>query len=215
MEATIVSLNMGKPDTYVLADREVQTGFLKQSVNQPCYLSKTGFVEDGQADLKNHGGAEKAVLLYPYHHYSFWQERYHRTFDIPAFGENITIQGITEQDVCIGDVFQLGEAVIQVSQPRQPCYKISAVHQIKDMPQTVIETGYSGLYFRVLQEGIVTPTDRLIRIERSNHQVTSYEVFDCLFRDRKNKERMQQYVRLEGLAPNVVASFNKRLQKLG
>ncbi|SFM46022.1 MOSC domain-containing protein YiiM [Gracilibacillus orientalis] len=215
MRYAIVSLNVGRPTVHHLGGQEIKTGFIKKPTHQPHYLSITGFEEDGQADLKNHGGEEKALLLYPKDHYPFWEEKYQRDFSYPAFGENITIDGLTERDLYIGDVFQLGEAEIQVSQPRQPCYKIAKVHDIQDMPAVLTETGYSGYYFRVLKEGIVEPTDQLIKVKEDPQQVTPVDVFHCLFQDRKNRERMEQYLQIEALAPNVKRSLTKRIEKLG
>ncbi|SHN28111.1 MOSC domain-containing protein [Gracilibacillus kekensis] len=215
MTYRIFSLNVGKPKIYQLEGKDIRTGFIKKPIYKPSFLTLTGFEEDGQADLINHGGEEKALLLYPKDHYLFWNKQYNKTFSYPAFGENITIEGLTEKDVFIGDTFQLGEAKIQVSQPRQPCYKIAKTHGIKEMPAVVTETGYSGFYFRVLKEGTVKPTDELKKIKEDRNRVTSFEIFDCLFHDRKNKQRMQNYLQLTGLAANVKATLQKRIDKLG
>ncbi|WP_208591634.1 MOSC domain-containing protein [Gracilibacillus suaedae] len=215
MSYVIESLNVGKPTVHHLDGQEINTGFKKTPTHQPNYLTVTGFENDGQADLKNHGGEEKALLMYPKVHYRYWEDKYQRSFSYPAFGENITINGLTEQDLYIGDIFQLGETEIQVSQPRQPCYKIAKVHGIQEMPAVVTKTGYSGFYFRVLQEGIVKPTDRLIKVKEDPQQVTPVDVFDCLFHDRKNRERMEQYLQIDALAANVKRSLTKRIEKLG
>ncbi|WP_163580983.1 MOSC domain-containing protein [Gracilibacillus saliphilus] len=215
MSYVIASLNVGKPTVHHLDGQEIKTGFKKTPTHHPNYLTITGFEDDGQADLKNHGGEEKALLMYPSSHYQYWEEKYQRSFSYPAFGENITIDGLTEQDLYIGDIFQLGEAEIQVSQPRQPCYKIAKVHGIPDMPAVVTKTGYSGYYFRVLKEGVVKPTDRLIKVKEDPQKVTPVDVFDCLFHDRKNKERMERYLQLDALAANVKRSLTKRIEKLG
>ncbi|QGH33385.1 MOSC domain-containing protein [Gracilibacillus salitolerans] len=215
MSYAIASLNVGKPTVHQLDGQEIKTGFKKTPTHQPNYLTVTGFENDGQADLKNHGGEEKALLMYPKDHYRYWEEKYQRDFPYPAFGENITIVGLTENDLYIGDVFQLGEAEIQVSQPRQPCYKIAKVHDLKDMPAVVTETGFSGYYFRVLKEGVVKPTDRLIKVKEDPQQVSPVDVFHCLFHDRKNRKKMEQYLQIEALAPNVKKSLTKRMEKLG
>ncbi|WP_058306070.1 MOSC domain-containing protein [Gracilibacillus massiliensis] len=215
MVYTIISLNVGKPKIYQLEGKEIRTGFIKKPINQPSFLTLTGFEEDGQADLKNHGGVEKALLMYPKEHYLFWNKQYNKSFAYPAFGENITIEGLTEKDVFIGDIFQLGEAEVQVSQPRQPCYKIAKVNGINEMPAVVTETGYSGFYFRVLKEGAVKPTDELKKIKEAKHRVSSFDIFDCLFHDRQNKQRMEEYLLLDGLAANVKATLQKRIDKLG
>ncbi|WP_138417959.1 MOSC domain-containing protein [Aquibacillus sediminis] len=214
MNYHIRSLNVGKPTTYHINEKKLRTGFIKAPVDQPIWLSKLGFEGDGQADLKNHGGEDKALLMYADHHYRYWQDYYQRHFDIPAFGENVTITGLTEEDVHIGDVFQLGEAVIQISQPRQPCYKIAEVHQLKDFPALVTETGFSGYYFRVLQEGIVSPTDELILKQTDPNAITVAYVFQTLFHHRKDRERIERLLQLETMATSLRESFLKRLGKI-
>ncbi|MGN8646858.1 MOSC domain-containing protein [Gracilibacillus sp. HCP3S3_G5_1] len=211
----VASLNVGKPEVHHLAGQELTTGFIKTPTNQPKYLSFTGFWDDGQADLKNHGGEEKALLMYPKDHYPFWQQKYQQDFSYPAFGENITIDGLTENDLFIGDIFKLGEAEIQVSQPRQPCYKIAKVHGIQEMPAVVTETGYSGYYFRVLKEGWVKSTDYLVKVKEDFNRTTPADIFHCLFHDRKNKAKMERYIEIDALAPNVKKSLAKRMEKLG
>ncbi|MGP4042106.1 MOSC domain-containing protein [Gracilibacillus sp. D59] len=215
MSYRVISLNVGKPTVHQLSGQEIKTGFIKTSTHQPNYLTVTGFENDGQADLKNHGGEEKALLMYPKDHYSFWENKYQQEFTYPAFGENITIDGLKENDLYIGDIFQLGEAEIQVSQPRQPCYKIAKVHGLKDIPAIVTETGYSGYYFRVLKEGLVKPTDRLVKVKEDPQQVSPVDVFHCLFHDRENRGRMEKYLEIEALAPNVKRTLIKRIEKLG
>ncbi|MGZ8406010.1 MAG: MOSC domain-containing protein, partial [Nitrospira sp.] len=128
--ATIISLQVGQPRT--VGGRESSdpfeevwtTGFFKHSTSESLWLSTVNLTGDGQADLANHGGPEKAVNVYPVEHYPYWLE----TLPLPdlrpgAFGENFTTEGLLESDVCIGDVFEIGESLVQVSQPRQPCWK--------------------------------------------------------------------------------------------
>ncbi|MFC4401532.1 MOSC domain-containing protein [Gracilibacillus xinjiangensis] len=215
MSYEIISLNVGKPRIHQFGEKKVHTGFVKQPTTEVCYLTKTGFFEDGQADLKNHGGEEKALLMYAEDHYTYWEGLYGQNFTYPSFGENITIKGLTERELYIGDIFKLGGSIIQVAQPRQPCYKIAAYHQIKDIPAIVTKTGFSGYYFRVLQEGEVSVRDTLEKIEESQTNVTPYDIFDCLFHDRENKERMEEYLLLDTLSANVKNTLNKRLRKLG
>ncbi|GAE94411.1 uncharacterized protein conserved in bacteria [Gracilibacillus boraciitolerans JCM 21714] len=214
MEYTIISLNVGKPAVYQLDGQNIETGFIKRPIDKPNYLTVTGFKDDGQADLKNHGGKEKALLMYPKEHYNFWNQRYQQQFPYPSFGENITIDGLTEREVYIGEIFQLGQAEIQVSQPRQPCYKIARTHGIKDMPAVVTDTGYGGYYFRVLKEGWVAPADTLKKLQEVQSHVSAFDIFHCLFHDQQNKKRMQEYLQLSGLASNVKARFQKRIDML-
>lgn len=148
-------------------DKPWQTGFYKEAQTGPCWLGYEGFRSDEQADRRLHGGPDKAVCVYPAEHYPYWRETLSRP-DFPhgAFGENLTLEGLAENEVCIGDRFSLGEAEVQVSQPRQPCWKLARRWQVKDLAAQVERTGFSGYYFRVLRHGHVRPGDRLELLER-------------------------------------------------
>lgn len=171
--ATIRSLQVGLPRTMENKNLSGQTplswstGFYKESCSGPIWLGRVNLAGDGQADLENHGGPEKAVNVYPMEHYPYWESVYgHRTFEAGNFGENFSIEGLRETDVCIGDVFEIGETLVQISQPRQPCWKLARYWGIKDLALKVQETGRTGWYFRVLKEGLVTTGDRLVLTER-------------------------------------------------
>ena len=154
----IRSLNVGKPRDLQFGKKEITTGINKKPVSNPVYLSTLNFTGDGQGDLVHHGGRDKAVCVYSYEHYPYWEKELGKPLDFSAFGENLTLLGLTEDELCIGDSFQIGEAVVQVSQPRQPCFKLSLIHERKDMPLLIQNTGYTGYYFRVLKEGMVAPS---------------------------------------------------------
>ncbi len=154
-------------------DKAWETGFYKEPRTGPHWLGYEGFRSDEQADRKHHGGPEKAVCVYSAEHYPYWQE----TLDMPdlphgAFGENLTIQGLLETEVCIGDHFSLGEAEVQVSQPRQPCWKLARRWQVKDLTARVEKTGLTGFYFRVIRHGHVQPGDVLRLVDRPFPQWT-------------------------------------------
>jgi MOSC domain-containing protein YiiM len=169
----LVSIQVGLPRSYGQEgaedpmDRPWETGFFKQPVDGPRWLGKTNLVGDGQADLVNHGGEDKAVLCYAASHYPEWREALHR-LDLPhgAFGENFTIDGLTEETVCVGDSYRLGDAIVQVSQPRQPCWKLAWRWRIKELTAYVERTGRTGWYIRVLEEGNVQPGLPVTLLER-------------------------------------------------
>ena len=139
-----------------------RTAICKLPVSGPLWLGRTNLQGDGQADLVHHGGIDKAVCVYSADHWAYWQ-----TILPPnqvrggAFGENVTVDQLTEADVCIGDVFEIGTALVQVSQPRQPCWKLARRWRNKDLAVQVERTGFTGWYFRVLQEGRVEPYQSL------------------------------------------------------
>lgn len=158
---TILSLQLGLPRTFGVVgaenpmDREWTTGFYKQPVRGEQFASRLGIAGDGQTDLTNHGGVDKALCSYPHEHYGEWEIELGSSFPAGAFGENFTTTGLVEAEVCIGDVFQAEGLVVQVSQPRQPCWKLARRWRIKDLAAQVERTGRTGWYFRVLQEGAV------------------------------------------------------------
>ena len=163
LSGTLVSIQVGKPslhgelDAIDPLDRPWRTAFWKSPVAGPVRLGRTNLDGDGQANLKVHGGPDKAVLSYAAHHYPAWRSELGMP-DLPygAFAENFTIAGLDEELVCVGDVFQVGDSVrVQVSQPRQPCSNISHRWRLPELTARVEETGRTGWYVRVLAEGAV------------------------------------------------------------
>ncbi|MFS0690138.1 MOSC domain-containing protein [Sporosarcina sp. 179-K 8C2 HS] len=207
----IHSLNVGKPRDLQFGKKEVTTGINKKPVTEPIYLSTLNFTGDGQGDLVNHGGKDKAVCVYPFEHYSYWESELEKPLHSGAFGENLTLRGLTEDEVYIGDSFQIGEAVVQVSQPRQPCYKLSIVHERNDMPVLVQNIGYTGYYFRVLKEGIVSPSDELVHISRPTLAISVTEANRLMYHDKDNMESIQNLLKLDELSESWRKTFLKRL----
>ncbi|MCM3636305.1 MOSC domain-containing protein [Sporosarcina luteola] len=207
----IISLNVGKPQDLQFGKIDVTTGINKKPVAEPVYLSKVNFDGDGQGDLVNHGGVDKAVCVYPYEHYPYWEEELGKTLDVGAFGENLTLRGLTEDEVCIGDSFQIGEAIVQVSQPRQPCFKLSLIHDRKDMPLLVQNTGYTGFYFRVMKEGIVSPSDELVHISRPELAITVSEANRLMHHAKDDVDGARKILQLDELSASWRKTFNKRI----
>ncbi|QQE13014.1 MOSC domain-containing protein [Planctomycetota bacterium] len=157
----------GSPSASTWHQKQWTSAIHKQPVHQPIQLSQENLQGDAQADLKNHGGPHRALLLYSSTHYPFWRKQLDRpTLPFGAFGENITVSNFTEKSICIGDTFTLGSTIIQVSQPRPPCWKLARLHRIKHLPTLVQETGYAGWYCRVLQTGTISPSDTLTLTDR-------------------------------------------------
>ncbi|NRR02758.1 MOSC domain-containing protein [Brevibacillus sp. RS1.1] len=211
MKIEILSINVAKPKQVQYQNKEVSTGIYKTPTTKALYLSFLNLEGDGQADLVHHGGKEKAVCVYPYEHYPFWEAQLQRELPIGAFGENLTIRGIVETDVCIGDIFQLGEAVVQISQPRQPCYKLSVRYGVPEMLVKVQETGYTGYYFRVLKEGLVSHTDGLIRLSSHPKAITVSYANRIMHQEKDNIDGMKKLLEVEELSSNWRATFTKRL----
>jgi len=154
-------------------DQPWTTGFFKTPVYGQIRVGHVNLEGDGQADLTNHGGSEKAINAYPFEHYRYWQETIGlQDLQAGAFGENFTVTGVLESDVCIGDIFEIGDTRLQISQPRQPCWKLARRWRVKDFALRVQDTGRTGWYFRVLQEGMVEAGSKLTITERPYPQWT-------------------------------------------
>jgi len=146
-----VPRSYGREDAADEHDQPWTTGFYKTPVEGSVFVATMNLAGDGQADLKNHGGADKAVLAYSADHYPQWRDEL-RIPEMPhgAFGENLTISGLSEKSVCIGDIFRIGKVTFQVSQPRQPCWKLARRWRMHELVRFVVHNGRSGWYLRVL-----------------------------------------------------------------
>ena len=193
---SLLSIQVGMPRTlgHETApdpmDRPWTTGFFKRPVSGPVHVGRTNVAGDGQADLHNHGGPEKAILAYAAAHYDPWR----RELNIPGmphggFGENLTVSDLAEQEVCVGDTYRIGDQVlVQVSQPRQPCWKLGRRWRLKDLPNRVIQTGRSGWYFRVLTEGVVERGMSLVLLDRPHPRWTVARANEVLYRGKDDRE---------------------------
>jgi MOSC domain-containing protein YiiM len=163
--------------------QEWTSGIFKDLVSGPVWLGVTDLVGDGQADLNAHGGPDKAVLCYAASHYPDWRISLDRP-DLAwgSFGENFTIEGLAEPTVCIGDQYEIGEALVEVSQPRLPCWKLSRRNGIRDLALQVQNTGRGGWYVRVLREGHVEAGQPIVRRERPYPEWTITRVYDLVYR---------------------------------
>lgn len=150
-------------------DKEWSTGLFKATRPESCWLDYQGFKGDEQADKSVHGGVDKAICVYPSEHYTHWKNVLNQELPFGAFGENLTIGGLLERELCIGDQFALGDAVVEVSQPRSPCWKIARRWKHKTLAKEVQDTGKTGFYFRVLRHGKVKATDTL-ELQHSGEQ---------------------------------------------
>ncbi|WP_235401348.1 MOSC domain-containing protein [Rubrobacter aplysinae] len=209
--ASLLSLNAGLPAPLDNRGKAVQSGFVKSPVQGKVWLSRTGLAGDGQADLKAHGGPEKAACVYPLEHYPYWAERLGRELPPAAFGENFSTQGLTEPGVCIGDVFRVGEAAVQVSQPRRPCYKLAARYGERELALRVQQSSLTGFYFRVLEEGRVAAGDELYLVERPAPEAPVSEANRIMHHDEDDLEATERLLGVEELSLSWRRTFEKRL----
>ena len=213
----LLSLRVGSAQPF--GPRREPSAIAKSAVGGPVLLGLTGLMTDEQGDLRSHGGPEKALLHYPSEHYLAW--RAEMTLDpkvanleIGGFGENISTHGLSECDVAVGDIFELGEALIEVSQPRQPCWKLNIRFNVSNMALKVQNSGRTGWYYRVLRSGMVGPQDSLVRVERLDPDWTLRRVQKVLYHDRLNIDELTQLATLRGLTPKMQSLAAARLQHL-
>ena len=165
--AEVISIHAGNVREY--ADdqgRPWRSAIAKSALSGPVFLGQLGLAGDQVGDPRHHGGLHQAVLAYPAEHYRFWQEELGLDAGPGGFGENLALMGLTEEEVCIGDVFELGEALVQVSQPRQPCHTLARRWTCPELINVVWQTARGGWYLRVLREGMVEAGQTLLRVQR-------------------------------------------------
>lgn len=197
------------PRSADFSSRPWVTGFGKQTTSAPVLLTVEGLAGDQQADRKNHGGPDKAVCVYPAEHYRFWQTDLQLEITCGGFGENLTLDGWTEADVCIGDVWQIGSAQVQVSQPRQPCWKLSRWWGVKDLAARVQANGKTGWYLRVLQEGKIRQGDTIQLVDRSAADWPISTANQTMHHDRTNIDAASALAAV----PTLSASWKQTLQR--
>ena len=184
--AILRSIQVGLPDQYGNPSDPNNgvwtTAFFKTAIESRVHVGIEGLAGDGHADLKNHGGADKAVLAYSADHYPYWRRELSLD-DLPfgAFGENLSIEGMSERDVCIGDRYRIGETILEVSQPRQPCWKLGRRWNQKLLPKIVIQNGFCGWYLRILQPGTIEKGLTIDITERPYPQWTVQRANDLLY----------------------------------
>lgn len=193
-------------------DKEIVTGICKETVDE-AFLTIEGFRGDGVADLRFHGGADRAVCVYPYEHYLQWEEEFGERLPPSSFGENITVSNMLEADVHIGDVFRLGDAVIQITQSRIPCSTITKRTNLPFLLKRMIETGYTGYLCRVLEEGIVSRDSEITLLERHPAQVSVLFTNQTYFHNSKDYKSAEKILNVPELAQKWRESLAKRVNK--
>ena len=176
MRATLISLNLAVPATFLVRGREIETGIFKEPVKRSVRLTRLTLEGDRQVDLRYHGGESKAVYVYPSEHYAYWQPILDRELPPGYFGENFTTEGLLEETVRSGDVFRVGSAVVAVTTPRSPCFKLGMKVGSSRFIKTFLESARLGFYLRVLEEGTVSPGDEIELVRSDAEGLTVAEV---------------------------------------
>ncbi|MBD1382554.1 MOSC domain-containing protein [Metabacillus arenae] len=195
----LISLNIGTPKKLIWKGEPFETAVQKKSVKE-AFLSFNGFNDDDVANKKHHGGPDRAVLIYAYEHYSFWEKEFGKQFQVPGFGENLTATGMKESEVYIGDTYQVGDAIIQVTQGRIPCQTLSQYNEENHLLKRIVETGYTGILCRVLKEGILTENSPITLIERDPKSVTVQASLQVYYHQNDNTDAAKNIIHIEALA---------------
>ncbi len=211
--ARLLSVNVGLPRDIEWKGRTVHTGIWKNPVLGRCRVGRLNLDGDGQGDLAGHGGEQRAVFAYQIESYRYWQERLKRTDFVPGqFGENFTIEGLPDDVVCIGDRYQIGSALFEVTQPRVTCYRVGIRMNEPSMPALLTSSGRPGFYFRVLQEGDVGAGDGIVKVGEARERMTVEEINALLYLPDHPRDRLERALQMEALSPGWRASFEALLR---
>ena len=200
-DARLLSVQTGR--TAPLGPDEVPSAFVKTARQGPVAVMRLGLDGDEQADLSVHGGAEKAVYAYAAQHYPQWAQQFPELaahFTGGAMGENLTVSGLEESAICVGDVHQAGSALLQVCQPRQPCFKFALRHNNKFLPKAMVKNGFAGWYYRVLRVGQLQAGDALTLHARPNPDFPFTRLIQIVYHGKATKDEIRRMAELEGLA---------------
>ena len=212
----LVSLNVGLPRDVVWQGRTVHTGIWKDAVEGPRMVRRLNVDGDGQGDLAGHGGEQRAVFVYQVDSYRYWESELGRDdFVYGQFGENFTVEGLADDEVCIGDRFGIGTAVFEVSQPRVTCYRVGIRMDDPRMPAMLVSHNRPGFYLRVLVEGEVQAGDEILKLASGPERMTVAEVDALLYLPGHPREGVQRALRIPALSPGWQSSFRALLEEQG
>ena len=210
----LISLNVGIPRQVTYKSELVTTGIFKEPIHHRAILRKLNLDGDKQADLTVHGGLDKAVYSYPAEHYGHWQKELPGMYlSWGMFGENFTTEGLFEDNVNIGDQFQIGSAIVIATQPRMPCYKLGVKFGRMDIVKRFLASGLTGIYFKVLQEGEVGAGDVIKLIRRDDNNVTVKDVIRIYSVDKDDVQTLERAIKVKDLPDGWRSHFIEQLDQ--
>jgi len=213
MAARLVSVNVGMPKDVPWQGKTVHTGIWKTPVEGPAMVRRLNIDGDGQGDLAGHGGEQRAVMVYQTESYDYWRDYLGRDDLRPGeFGENFTVSGLNDHDVCIGDRYRIGDAEFEVTQPRVTCFRVGMRLGVPEMPNLLVSQHRPGFYFRVVTEGLVRAGDDIALTRRGRHELSVADVdallYPCPYR---NMDLLRKIVDVPALSPGWQQSFRDML----
>jgi len=210
-------VNLSLPKTVNDDGKTISTGIFKEPTNGPASVKRLNIAGDQQADLKFHGGVCKAVYAYPFEHYAHWEAELKRQDLVYGqFGENLTITGLLEDNVFIGDLLRAGTALFEVTQPRVPCVKLGIrMGGLRKFPQQFLKSGLVGFYLRVLEEGTIEENDPIEHIRADSESMTIKEIHHAMHFAKHDLQAARKAYGIESLAPGWCRKFESRLAAAG
>lgn len=210
----LISVNVGLPREVTWKGKTVRTGIFKEPVNGKVGVHELNLDGDRQADLTVHGGADKAVYVYPFEHYDYWRSELPDSELTPGiFGENFTVSGLNEAELNIGDRFRVGSAEFMVTQPRLPCYKLAIRFERSDMVKRFLASHRTGFYFSVLQEGEVVAGNSLELLSQDEHNITVADITQLYTHEKTDSELMRRVAQLEALPASWRDYFQEQIRR--
>src|ERR1022692_4338369 len=208
----LVSVNVGMPKDVSWQGRTVRTAVWKEPVGGPAMVRRLNIDGDGQGDLAGHGGEQRAVFVYQIESYRYWQDQLGRAdFSHGQFGENFTVQGLADHEVCIGDRYQIGDAVFEVTQPRVTCFRVGIRLDDPRIPALLVSHHRPGFYFRVLAEGAVQAGQEIIKLASGPGGMTVAEIDALLYLPGHPRQQVLRAMRIPALSGGWKTSFSEIL----
>ncbi|MCD7035088.1 MOSC domain-containing protein [Metabacillus sp. GX 13764] len=204
----IERLSIGKPKELLHSGSSFTSAIAKNEA-QEIYAGKTIIQGDEVANKQFHGGEDRVICAYPFEHYAYWEQVLGSPLQHAAFGENLTVSNGKEDAVQIGDIYQAGEAIVELSQGRYPCITINKYNSSPLLLNKIFETGYTGYFFRVIKPGMISRDSKVTLLERKPNSLTPSFIHRIFFHDRSNKEAIRQILALEWLADDWTNKFRK------
>ncbi len=210
----IQSTNIATPKTMLWKNKEVTTGIFKIPTPKPIHLGKEGVKDDFVSDTKVHGGTYKACYLFSADHYPYWKKLYPELkWNWGMFGENLTVNGLNERQILIGDIYKIGDALVEVTQPREPCFKFGVKFGTQNVIKQFIDHGFPGTYVSVLEEGLVVTKDKFILVERLKKSISVSQLYKLLLTKPKDQKLLEIAIELNVLPPKKIEQLKNLILK--
>lgn len=191
----VIATNIGTPRTFTWNGAEEQTGIFKYPTEEGLFLTKNDVKGDTVIDRVHHGGTNKACYLFSSDYYPYWKEQYpDHEWDWGMFGENLTVSGMDESQIRVGNIYKIGDATVQVSQPREPCYKLGIRFGTQEILRQFIAHNHPGTYVKILEEGKVTTGAEVKLLEESTNPLTVQQFYELMFLKEKPQELLQLFM---------------------